>query len=589
MRCETTSILFDWTFDGPVNRITQTSDTVTLQYGQLGSRARSIWIRRASATSSRAARVTRSAAGRTTCSSSTRSALRPACCRRRSCTATQLHVVERFALDPRALTSRGPTPPRIRLFTDQYKGSDTIGVADLGYAPDKCEELTFVDFSNDGTAPGGVARRRCPERPAHPRRPRPRLPLHPPPLRRPLRPHRPQPRPRRGGNLGNGGTDQRLVSCSGPDSQFFLDGDITGGAQKRGHKSAAHTLRGNSCRSSDFDSCRSPSRWAVARRRGGRGKAVRAGHRRDAAEAGSRRLADVAPHAGQLGLQPAEPDQQEQRREAEAGLEPRGMGTGVQEATPLVYDGVMYIPNSGDFIQAFDAQDRRPLWEYKRALREGVTGGTNRNIAIWGTTLIDASADNMMYAIDARTGKLVWETPVLEPTLPARASSGPIIANGKVITGRQCQPDGDQRLLRHHRARREDRQGVLAHAHDPAPGRARRRNLGRRADGAALARRHVDGAELRPRARPDLHRHVGHDPGAEVHPRRQRQAAPLSQLDARARRATPARSFGTTSIWSITGISIIRSSGCSSIPRSRPIRARSPGSIRSCARARRAR
>jgi hypothetical protein len=36
MRCETTSILFDWTYDGAVNRITQTADTVTLEYGQLG-------------------------------------------------------------------------------------------------------------------------------------------------------------------------------------------------------------------------------------------------------------------------------------------------------------------------------------------------------------------------------------------------------------------------------------------------------------------------------------------------------------------------------------------------------------------------
>ena len=36
LRCETTSILFDWTFDGPVNRITQSADTITLQYGQLG-------------------------------------------------------------------------------------------------------------------------------------------------------------------------------------------------------------------------------------------------------------------------------------------------------------------------------------------------------------------------------------------------------------------------------------------------------------------------------------------------------------------------------------------------------------------------
>jgi alcohol dehydrogenase (cytochrome c) len=69
-----------------------------------------------------------------------------------------------------------------------------------------------------------------------------------------------------------------------------------------------------------------------------------------------------------------------------------------------------------------------------------VNGGTNRNISIWGTTLIDASADNMMYAIDARTGALVWETKVLEPTLPARPTSGPIVVNGRVITGRQCQP-----------------------------------------------------------------------------------------------------------------------------------------------------
>jgi PQQ-dependent dehydrogenase (methanol/ethanol family) len=113
---------------------------------------------------------------------------------------------------------------------------------------------------------------------------------------------------------------------------------------------------------------------------------------------------------------------------------------GVQEATPLVYAGHMYIPNSGDYVQAFDARTGASLWEYKRQYPEGVRGGTNRTMAIWGTTLIDAGGDNSMYAIDARTGKLVWETQVLEPTLPARASSGPIIANGKVITGRQCQP-----------------------------------------------------------------------------------------------------------------------------------------------------
>jgi alcohol dehydrogenase (cytochrome c) len=134
------------------------------------------------------------------------------------------------------------------------------------------------------------------------------------------------------------------------------------------------------------------------------------------------------------------------------------LGTGIQESTPLVYDGVMYVPNRGDYVQAFDAKTGELLWEYQRQFPEGVQGGTNRNLAIWGTTLIDAGGDNAMYALDARTGKLVWETKVLEPTLPARASSGPIVANGKVITGRQCQPAATH-------------ESCIVTAHDAATGR----------------------------------------------------------------------------------------------------------------------
>src|SRR5688500_18621945 len=66
----------------------------------------------------------------------------------------------------------------------------------------------------------------------------------------------------------------------------------------------------------------------------------------------------------------------------------RPMGTGNQESTPLVYNGVMYVPNSGDYIQAFDAKTGAPIWENRRDLRGG-RGSNNRNIAIWGTTIID--------------------------------------------------------------------------------------------------------------------------------------------------------------------------------------------------------
>ena len=118
----------------------------------------------------------------------------------------------------------------------------------------------------------------------------------------------------------------------------------------------------------------------------------------------------------------------------------RGMAAGgSNESTPLVHDGVMYLPNTGDNIQAIDARTGELIWDYQRPMRNQ-RRGTNRNIAIYGSNIIDTSADNAVYAIDAQTGKLAWETQILDPTKPANASSGPIIANGKVISGRQCQP-----------------------------------------------------------------------------------------------------------------------------------------------------
>jgi alcohol dehydrogenase (cytochrome c) len=118
----------------------------------------------------------------------------------------------------------------------------------------------------------------------------------------------------------------------------------------------------------------------------------------------------------------------------------RSMATGgSNESTPLVHDGVMYLPNTGDNIQAIDAQTGELIWDYQRQLTNN-RRGTNRNIAIYGNTIIDTSQDNAVYALDAQTGKLAWQTQILDPTKPANASSGPIIANGKIISGRQCQP-----------------------------------------------------------------------------------------------------------------------------------------------------
>ena len=128
----------------------------------------------------------------------------------------------------------------------------------------------------------------------------------------------------------------------------------------------------------------------------------------------------------------------------------RPLGPGLQQGTPLVYDGVMYMPNPRDIIQAIDAATGDLIWEHRRTMPDdlsdymiGSLTDTNRNIAIHGTYLFDSTADDWMIAIDARTGDVAWETQVLDYTVnPANQTSGPIVANGKVISGRSCAPKG---------------------------------------------------------------------------------------------------------------------------------------------------
>ncbi len=125
----------------------------------------------------------------------------------------------------------------------------------------------------------------------------------------------------------------------------------------------------------------------------------------------------------------------------------RALGPGIQEGTPLVYDGVMYFPNPSDLVQAFDAATGDLKWEYRRSLPTDLgeyfpVPSINRNLAIYGETLIDTSSDDYLYALDARTGALKWEIQLFDYRRGAQHTSGPIIADGKIISGRGCEPEG---------------------------------------------------------------------------------------------------------------------------------------------------
>ena len=123
---------------------------------------------------------------------------------------------------------------------------------------------------------------------------------------------------------------------------------------------------------------------------------------------------------------------------------------GRQQGTPLVYNGVLYMPNPNDVIQAINATTGDLIWEHRRAVPDDVCAlliaslcQTNRNLAIYDNLIIDTSIDDHIFALDAETGDMVWETEILDYTVnPANQTSGPIIANGKVISGRSCMPLG---------------------------------------------------------------------------------------------------------------------------------------------------
>lgn len=123
------------------------------------------------------------------------------------------------------------------------------------------------------------------------------------------------------------------------------------------------------------------------------------------------------------------------------------LDAGHQEGTPLVHDGVMYFPGPSDSITALDAASGNVLWVHKRELPKDLGKfltfpDTNRNLAIYGDLIIARGSDDHIYAVHAQTGKLAWDTTIMDYHRGAKQSAGPIIADGLAITGRSCDQKG---------------------------------------------------------------------------------------------------------------------------------------------------
>ena len=114
------------------------------------------------------------------------------------------------------------------------------------------------------------------------------------------------------------------------------------------------------------------------------------------------------------------------------------MADGSNQPTPLVHDGIMYLTNPGNIIQALDARTGDVIWQYAREFPEGVSQtGFNqlRNISIYEDKVLLSTKDAALVALDARTGHVVWEHQIADPALGYSNVSGPLVTEGIVVNG----------------------------------------------------------------------------------------------------------------------------------------------------------
>jgi alcohol dehydrogenase (cytochrome c) len=112
------------------------------------------------------------------------------------------------------------------------------------------------------------------------------------------------------------------------------------------------------------------------------------------------------------------------------------------EGFPLVNDGVIYV-TTHDVTAAVDAITGKQIWRVKHeyppeTLRVVCCGIVNRGAAIYDGMIIRALMDDRVVALDAKTGKQVWEAKSPDPATPANGyamTGAPLIVKGVVIVG----------------------------------------------------------------------------------------------------------------------------------------------------------
>jgi alcohol dehydrogenase (cytochrome c) len=118
---------------------------------------------------------------------------------------------------------------------------------------------------------------------------------------------------------------------------------------------------------------------------------------------------------------------------------------GVLEVTPVVFGGIMYVTGSND-AYALDARTGKMIWHHTREVTQGLiddaSGHINRGVAILGTRLYMETDNAHLLCLDARSGNLLWDVAYAPGNRNYGATSAPLIVKDKVLVGTSGGDDG---------------------------------------------------------------------------------------------------------------------------------------------------
>jgi alcohol dehydrogenase (cytochrome c)/quinohemoprotein ethanol dehydrogenase len=111
-----------------------------------------------------------------------------------------------------------------------------------------------------------------------------------------------------------------------------------------------------------------------------------------------------------------------------------------QEATPIMVDGVLYVSTAWSKVKAYDAVTGAELWAYDPEVPgewavNACCDVVNRGVAVWEGKVFVGTIDGRLIALDAATGRELWDVNTIDKTKPYTITGAPRVVKGKVLIG----------------------------------------------------------------------------------------------------------------------------------------------------------